>query len=956
MMAFGFSKIIEEKNSNWQLFDSSYLSYQPHSGHAIHKYAIRKNNGGFLIAGDTPSDLGLQLNFLDSSVLRMRLVSQYPTWICEEQAMGKAHIQLSGKNIERRLELETVGTAELILKVFKDQPLSISVENRDQEGCGRAEIFLETPPNHQQLVFAFFAFWFAVSLIFIFAKLNPAPLCFGFLCQLLIVAVAVGYEPLSLTTWYWANGLSLLFIGSLILFGSIRFRVVNLILCGLVLSAYFLFFSSFLVYEYSVGELIRGDAIHAILQTYLSEAWDFLVSQIGLGKIALLALMSVVLVLVFDFFRGEESQPNGLLVGVFFVLMGAVLAINGRVGTPLYELLNKSISAYRFELNMFASLEEKRLSSTQIDLSQTVNDSDQTLVVVIGESANRDHLGIYGYGRDTTPFSEKLIETGSMLKFDFAYSNHTHTNPSLSLALTRADQYGRERWMSAPSILNVANSAGFDTYWISNQQLLGAWDNHVSLIAKEAKMVVSKNKLIGRSRDAKEHDGILVEELQKTLSVKGSSKLIIIHLQGSHASYCSRFPQELAPFNNLPASKAVYGEIAGIIAKTNNGVINCYDNSIHYTDFVLSEIVEALDEAQQPASLLYFSDHSEDVINNKAHNSSVFTYDMAEIPLLIWSNESWRDLYSSRWQNLKENQQKDFTNDHMFETIAGLAGFSSPYISVKNDLSSSEYEELEISTLHGRKKLKDPRNAAYWTRKNFSTLDDASCLKLLPHRVNSLGKAKEALASGACGLEVDVLIEEKDGSYVFQVGHDRNKLSGISLKDFLSNIKRENLKKIWLDVKNLNALNVKYAVSRLNELDGDYDLRTIALIETSFYGAQAALIPESGYRLSYYLPTGKVLQALTQEDDAQSSLAIQIASRVKNMKANEVSFDLRLYPFVKENLESKLSSDVHSYHSWFPSNLVFYTPSLKEEISKREFFRDPKMKTILLIYPSPFSI
>ena len=544
-----------------------------------------------------------------------------------------------------------------------------------------------------------------------------------------------------------------------------------------------------------------------------------------------------------------------------------------------------------------------------------------------------------------------------MFKFDFAFANHTHTNPALSLALTRADQYKRERWMSSPSILNVANSANIDTYWLSNQQLLGSWDNHTSVISKEANKVVTKNKLIGKARDAKEHDGVLLEEIHATLDISSNlTKLIIVHLQGSHASYCSRFPSEHAVFEGVPATVDTFGNLAKVIARTNNGIINCYDNSIRYTDYVLSKIIEILEKESKPTSLLYFSDHSEDVIGNKAHNSTVFTFDMAEIPMVFWSNKYWKQHFPVRWHNLKNNQLKDFTNDHIFETVAGLLGVSSPDISRENDLSSNLYIEADITTLHGRKKLKSHENFAYWQRKNISNLEKKSCLKLLPHRVNSLGKAKEALVSGVCGLEIDIIIERDDEEYILRVGHDKERMTSLSLADFLEGIQSTQLKKLWLDVKNLNSQNIAPMLTRLNELDDQFDLKKITLVETSSFDADVSRIPEQGYKLSYYLPTAKILDSMKKGDEAQSQLAKEIVKRIEIMGARNISFDLRLYSFVKNNLEPRLDNLELMYHSWFPHGFSFSTPNLIEGISTKNYFLDTKMDTILLPYASPFSL
>lgn len=62
-------------------------------------------------------------------------------------------------------------------------------------------------------------------------------------------------------------------------------------------------------------------------------------------------------------------------------------------------------------------------------------------VLVIGESETRDHMGAYGYDRDTTPWMSEETQKPEAILFQNAYSNHTHTVPVLTYALSEKNQY-----------------------------------------------------------------------------------------------------------------------------------------------------------------------------------------------------------------------------------------------------------------------------------------------------------------------------------------------------------------------------------------------------------------------------------------------------------------------------------------------------------------------------------
>lgn len=951
-----FSTLILHENDQWQKFDAVHIDYNFQAGHALHHFVVRKPDNKFLIAGDTPNDMRLNFKFTRSSAIKITVTPRYPSAQCKSKAIGKANIRFTSKNINKTLLLNATGKQEFQLNVFDTQPLFVSINNTLQKNCGRADIWFQSPPNKYSLIRSYLAFWLCIMLILILAKQQNILFLSAISLHAICLKAIEGFGPISLAALQWANGVVIIVIGLILIIRAGKSKWLRRSLFILVTSLFTWFFSTFILYKMIFKKAIDDDSIHAILQTHPNEIWEFLLTQIGISALGIV-IVPVFLVLVFGILDRRKELQRGLVTGFALLLLGLTLLFTTTKAPLFLQVIDRSINSYFFELELFASLKEQRGKSTTLDkLSLELNEK-QNLIVVIGESANRNHLEIYGYGRNTTPFAQQMMDANKMLRFDFAYSNHTHTNPSLSYALTNADQYDDGSWMTAPSIFNIANTVGINTFWITNQQLLGAWDNHVSLIAQEASKVVTKNKLTGKARSAKDNDEVLLDEIKKTIFGPTSSNLIFVHLQGSHANYCSRFPKDKALFDGQPASRSIFGNQTRKIARTNNSTINCYDDSIRYTDFVLNEITSLLDVSGKPSALLYFSDHSEDVVNIKAHNSAQFTYDMAEIPLLFWSNNDWRIKFESRWNGLEKNRQKDFTNDHIFETVAGLLGISSSKINKEKDLSSFEYREREPKTLHGKKLIKDVSNWAYWQRKNTSKLSNIQgCLKLLPHRVNSISKAREALASGVCGIEVDIMIEQKGGEYVFQVGHDKDKQANISLEHLLNQISEGSLEKIWLDIKNLNASNLDGALTRLDQLDSKFNLKKRSIIETSFYGKEASLISKQDYKLSYYIPTKLVLETVNGSIKDKSKLASNILNRIRLMNATEISFDLRLYTFVKSHLEPKLPTNIQSYHSWFPEDLTFYTPTLLDDITEQAFYRDTKMRTILLPYASPFSL
>ena len=207
-------------------------------------------------------------------------------------------------------------------------------------------------------------------------------------------------------------------------------------------------------------------------------------------------------------------------------------------------------------------------------------------VLVIGESQNRAHMQAYNYHRATTPWLDSMKNDKNMLLFTKAYSCHTHTVPTLLYALTAKNQYNNIAVKNAVSVLEVAEAAGFETVWLSNQVKYSAWDTPVTSIASEANQQKWINSTLGESTNTDYFDGKLIEELEK---IKITDKmLIVMHLMGNHGSYEQRYPKAFEKYDG-------------------KNTIDKYDNSIIYNDYVMSQVYKRArkDSKFQRISLLF---------------------------------------------------------------------------------------------------------------------------------------------------------------------------------------------------------------------------------------------------------------------------------------------------------------------------------------------------------------
>ena len=157
--------------------------------------------------------------------------------------------------------------------------------------------------------------------------------------------------------------------------------------------------------------------------------------------------------------------------------------------------------------------EEKEIAERQtlpFEVKMLPEKAPQTLVVVIGESHTRHHMSLYGYGRNTNPL---LSEQGSGLKvYRDVVSPQVHTIPVLRAALTFADHEHPEKLTEQPSLFELFNRAGYETYLISNQPFENSSSSYESLL-RLAQHTTDLSRL-------NQPDGVVLESLKQGISIQ----------------------------------------------------------------------------------------------------------------------------------------------------------------------------------------------------------------------------------------------------------------------------------------------------------------------------------------------------------------------------------------------------------------------------------------------------
>ena len=435
---------------------------------------------------------------------------------------------------------------------------------------------------------------------------------------------------------------------------------------------------------YSVTSTVFApDTLLAIAQTNIQEAIEYAKDNFSCKTIFLIILTNA-----FVFFVAIKNTQKILwnkynLFLVLFCITACLVGVykyRDNIITDIPKQASKTLAQYK---NFSKERTDRKDNMSKLLLSHKPEAG--VYVLVIGELQNRAHMQAYNYHRATTPWLDSMKNDKNMLLFTKAYSCHTHTMPTLLYALTAKNQYNNIAVKNAVSVLEVAEAAGFETVWLSNQVKYSAWDTPVTSIASEANQQKWINSTLGESTNTDYFDGKLIEELEK---IKITDKmLIVMHLMGNHGSYEQRYPKAFEKYDG-------------------KNTIDKYDNSIIYNDYVMSQVYKRARKIPNFKGLVYCSDHADAIDKNLSHDAAQFDFDMTHIPLYIYLSDSYIQNNSAKYKSLEKQKNKLFTNDLLFNLMLGVLGINLNNIyEPNNDPTADTFDNNKerFKTLYGKK-------------------------------------------------------------------------------------------------------------------------------------------------------------------------------------------------------------------------------------------------------------
>lgn len=696
----------------------------------------------------------------------------------------------------------------------------------------------------------------------------------------------------------------------------------------------------YLGYYVLYGVPVTADVLLALLQTNFNEAYEYVIDQIPLLSLVPLALVSVWLI---GLAKVQRLSNVPLKKYEFlFILPGLVLLFVCYTGELRLFGIVQVVSDYQAEIEKFKVMKkELDQQKSSFSATKTENIQGETYLIVIGESLNKQHMSIYGYPRQTTPEQQKIIDSEGSILFEAAYSNHTHTVPTLQYALTEANQINHKKIYNAVSLIDVFKKVGFETYWLSNQAIYGAWDTPLSIIAASADKVIALNKSYGKTTRTQQYDAALIDKLELILKEKkNKNKVIFIHLIGNHGSYEERYPKEYSRYSgSLPTS--LFGAKSATWRHKN---INSYDNSVLYNDYVVSSLYKIIKAQSQnaPTAFMYLSDHADDVVKNRRHDSGRFTYEMTQIPFWIWCSPAYRATYSDTFDHLRRHKFTLFSNDFLYDTLLGITHVTTDRYNAYADLTTLTYSlsPNAAKTLHGTRDYSDASNHIYWSTTNMRTLSSMINDKIFGLvNVATRGKLKEVIQMGCETVTIPVYMNHNG---TLNVGKNSN--GDTALEKLLSGVSYQ-LKNIVIRLAHGSINDISAVVESFEKLDQQCNIKRKVTIEIDSQIQQALILEKKGWKLSYKI----VSNSLHSDAELKS-----ISQYLKQQRISVISVSNSEYNFIKASLAKQLNTHF-SFYVYEPE-LLLTSKDLTAKILERSYVDDPSIIGIMLSYSSRFDL
>ncbi|HEB7545499.1 phosphoethanolamine transferase [Campylobacter coli] len=426
-----------------------------------------------------------------------------------------------------------------------------------------------------------------------------------------------------------------------------------------ILSIFFILSSCISLYFITFyGILIDSDMIQNVVQTDVKEVKDLLSWRLVLSVIIVLLFCIFILKIRIennveqDFFKRIRVRILSAFLGCFIFLIFFMPL--SKTFIPFFRTYNEIrmynvpfypiYAVYRYYVRFLKPKPEFKTIGD--DAFRENNSSKKLLVLVVGETARAANYSLGGYTKNDTNF---YTNKNNVVFFDNFSSCGTATAVSLPcmFSLSKRQNYSSSEYQE--NVMDILQKTGVKASWIDNN-------------SGKCKGVC--DRLSDKQQLSSDWDENLLPSLKERLGNLDTQNIIVLHLQGSHGpAYYKRYPSEFKKFTPTCDTN----ELSKCASEA---LINTYDNTLLYTDYLLSEIIELLKEKKDyESSLLYLSDHGESLGENGIYLHgmpyAIAPRHQTHIPVIFWSSDE------NLMTTAQNHKSLNLSQDNLFSTLLG---------------------------------------------------------------------------------------------------------------------------------------------------------------------------------------------------------------------------------------------------------------------------------------------
>lgn len=414
--------------------------------------------------------------------------------------------------------------------------------------------------------------------------------------------------------------------------------------------------------------------------------------------------------------RWHLAEPwFGLIMLVLFVVSAANciadkaaflrLMSYDNIGQVEHELTKKEkaqlyLPGYRLMFSIYANeLTAKQVNKLVDNIDKAKVDScsfrSRNIVLIIGESYNRHHAGLYGYDKNTTPRQARRAQKGELIPFSDVVAPWNLTSFVFKYLFSLYTVGDKGEWCDYPLFPELFRKAGYHVTFLTNQFLPQAkeavYDFSGGFFLNNP--LLSSAMFDTRNTRLYRYDAGLLADYDRLRNQNRDNNLIIFHLKGQHVDYRTRFPLDRRHFNPEDYDRPDLKE-------KELRVLADYDNAILYNDSIVDQIIKRFED--EDAIVVYVPDHGEECYEGDVHfygrmHSTEITARLAreefDIPFWIWCSHKYMVGHPSLFNDIVKSKNRRYMTDALPHLLLYLAGIQTPYYRSDLNVIGDEYNE-----------------------------------------------------------------------------------------------------------------------------------------------------------------------------------------------------------------------------------------------------------------------